>query len=41
LTGQENRTDGHENEENLVSNPAIKTLILPVRKLQKKTPFLL
>ncbi len=39
LTGQENRTDGHENEENLVSNPAIKTLILPVRKFKKELHF--
>jgi hypothetical protein len=35
LIGQENRIDGHENDENLVSNPAIKSLILPVRKSKK------
>jgi hypothetical protein len=34
ITGQDNRIDGPENEENLLNNPGIKSLILPVRKLK-------
>ena len=30
---QENKIDGQENDENLINNPTIKNLILPVRKL--------
>jgi hypothetical protein len=39
ITGQDNRIDGPENEENLLNNPGIKSLILPVRKLKDSIRF--